>query len=265
MEFDPASGKHVFRVTGHCPICEAPSEFVATRDEPLDARWWPNYFRDHLICVHCGSIPRERALFAVISRFYPNWRDLAIHESSPGNRGASVKLRRECPRYIETQYDPALGLGNIHPERGYRSEDLEAQTFEDECFDLVITQDVFEHLFDPAQALREIGRTLKPGGAHIFTVPIVNGSKPSVRRAQAHERDRGASGRAAIPRQPDVGRGELGCHRLGLRHGPVSRLAFRAYRLWSSRSMTSRAAFVRSTSMSWWRRSREQWRRSESG
>lgn len=184
MEFDPASGKYVFRVYGHCPICEAPSEFVATRDEPLDARWWPNYFRDHLLCVQCGSIPRERALFAVISRFYPNWRDLAIHESSPGNRGTSIKLRRECPRYIETQYDPALGLGNIHPARGYRSEDLEAQTFEDESFDLVITQDVFEHLFDPAQALREIGRTLRPGGAHIFTVPIVNGSKPSVRRAR---------------------------------------------------------------------------------
>ena len=184
MEFDPASGKHVFRVTGYCPICEAPSEFVATRDQPLDARWWPNYFRDHLNCVHCGSIPRERALFAVISRFYPNWRDLAIHESSPGHRGASVKLRRECPRYTETQYDPGLGLGNIHPQRGYRSEDLEAQTFADESFDLVITQDVFEHLFDPAQALREIGRTLKPGGAHIFTVPIVNGSKPSVRRAR---------------------------------------------------------------------------------
>jgi hypothetical protein len=184
MEFDPASGTNVFRVYGHCPICEAPSEFVATRDELLETHWLPIYFRDHLICINCGSIPRERALFAVLSRFYPNWRDLAIHESSPGARGASVKLRQECPRYIHTQYDPALASGNIHPVHGYRSEDLEAQTFADESFDLVVTQDVFEHLFDPAQALREIGRTLKPGGAHIFTVPIVNGSKPSVRRAR---------------------------------------------------------------------------------
>jgi hypothetical protein len=39
---------------------------------------------------------------------------------------------------------------------------------------LVITQDVFEHIYNPTEAFKEIARTLKPGGAHIFTVPIVN-------------------------------------------------------------------------------------------
>ncbi len=51
-------------------------------------------------------------------------------------------------------------------------------------FDLVVTQDVFEHLFAPDRAIREIARTLKPGGAHICTVPLVNGLEPSVRRAR---------------------------------------------------------------------------------
>jgi SAM-dependent methyltransferase len=54
---------------------------------------------------------------------------------------------------------------------GYRSENLESQTFPDASFDLVITQDVFEHVLDPAQAFAEIARTLKPGGAHVFTIP----------------------------------------------------------------------------------------------
>lgn len=68
---------------------------------------------------------------------------------------------------------------------GWRCENLEAQTFEDACFDVVITQDVFEHLFDPEAAFREIARTLKPGGFHIATTPLVLGaSKSSVRRAQ---------------------------------------------------------------------------------
>jgi SAM-dependent methyltransferase len=51
---------------------------------------------------------------------------------------------------------------------------LEEQTFEDAKFDIVITQDVFEHIYNPGKAFMEIARTLKHGGAHIFTVPILN-------------------------------------------------------------------------------------------
>jgi len=45
----------------------------------------------------------------------------------------------------------------------------------DESFDLVITLDVFEHVLRPAKAFAEIARTLKPGGAHIYTVPYYRG------------------------------------------------------------------------------------------
>lgn len=120
----------------------------------------------------------------VIQTRYPNWRELRIHESSPGHRGASVKLREQCKHYTATQYDPDLGFGKTHPTKGYRSEDLEKQTFADEEFDLVITQDVMEHIFETEAAFREIHRTLKPGGAHIFTTPLVNQDKPSQRRAE---------------------------------------------------------------------------------
>src|SRR6185436_772973 len=54
---------------------------------------------------------------------------------------------------------------------GFRSENLEAQTFADSSFDLVVTQDVLEHVLHPDRAFSEIARTLKPGGAHVFTVP----------------------------------------------------------------------------------------------
>jgi SAM-dependent methyltransferase len=39
------------------------------------------------------------------------------------------------------------------------------------AFDLVITQDFFEHVLRPAKAFTGIARTLKPGGALIYTVP----------------------------------------------------------------------------------------------
>jgi ubiquinone/menaquinone biosynthesis C-methylase UbiE len=46
----------------------------------------------------------------------------------------------------------------------------EAQSFPAESFDIVVTQDVFENLFAPDRAIKEIARTLRPGGAHIMTV-----------------------------------------------------------------------------------------------
>jgi len=52
-----------------------------------------------------------------------------------------------------------------------RNENLEAQTFEDRRFDLVIHLDVMEHLFEPFKALTEIFRTLDFGGVCIFTAP----------------------------------------------------------------------------------------------
>ena len=62
---------------------------------------------------------------------------------------------------------------------GVRREDLENLSFEDESFDLHLTQDVFEHLFNPAAAFREIARTLRPGGAHVFTTPLVRKNEPT--------------------------------------------------------------------------------------
>jgi SAM-dependent methyltransferase len=117
----------------------------------------------------------------VVEHLYPSWRNFRIHESSPVPRGASVKLKRECKDYLETQFTPSLALGVNSGT--FRNEDLEHQTFPDGSFDLVITQDVFEHLFNPEQAIKEIARTLRPGGAHICTVPIVRKNKPTVRRA----------------------------------------------------------------------------------
>jgi SAM-dependent methyltransferase len=154
---------------GFCPICEQKTTFNSKH----------TWLRDHYLCSGCGSIPRERAIMHVIQTRYPDWRDLQIHESSPGNRGTSVKLRTQCRQYVASQYDPDLGFGNTNPTNTYRSEDLEKQTFPDESFDIVVSQDVMEHIFDANAAFRDIYRTLKPGGAHIFTTPLINKNKPT--------------------------------------------------------------------------------------
>lgn len=154
-----------YRGRGRCPICDRKTTFKSIN----------SWYRDNLLCMRCRSIPRERALMMVMDGQYPNWRSFSIHESSPGKRGVSIRLARECTHYTPSQYDASIPLGDWDPTGSWRNENLEKQTFADGCFDLVISQDVMEHVFDIDSAFREIARTLKPGGAHIFTTPLVNG------------------------------------------------------------------------------------------
>jgi SAM-dependent methyltransferase len=163
---------NVLESEGYCSTCNQEVTFVAKND----------WLRDHFLCSKCGSIPRERVLMQTIEQFYPNWRDLIIHETSPGNRGASVRLAQECKGYIPSQFFSDQKLGSDH--NGMKCENLEALTFGEESIDLHISQDVMEHIFHPDKAFQEIARTLKPGGAHIFTVPLVNKMKVSKLRAK---------------------------------------------------------------------------------
>lgn len=175
---------------GRCPTCTSETSFVAR--EP--------YLRDSFLCTTCGSIPRERALMSVIEMYYPGWRKLTVHESSPSSRGASLRIKSECEHYVASQFFMGKPPGSAVPmyepaeksrwraqryvSRDIRCENLEALTFADESIDLHITQDVMEHIFHPPQAFREIARTLKPGGAHIFTAPLWKKHEPSVVRAR---------------------------------------------------------------------------------
>ena len=156
------------RHKGYCPICEREVYFE------IEGSW----LRDQYRCEGCRSIPRWRALMAVIAEICPEWRQLKIHESSPGGP-LSDKLAKECPGYLASHFFPGIPGGQIH--RGFRCEDLMAQTFAEGSFDLVITSDVFEHLPLVSAAVREIIRTLKAGGAHIFTVPWFRSQKTLVR------------------------------------------------------------------------------------
>ena len=162
----------LLEVDGLCTTCDQVTQFRSEYD----------WLRDHFKCGKCGSIPRERALMLVIERCMPDWRERRIHESSPGGRGASVKLAR-APGYGASHYFPAMPLGAVAPG-GIANENLERLSFPDETFDLVVTQDVMEHVFEPDHAFAEIGRVLKRGGMHVFTTPLVNKHQPSERRAR---------------------------------------------------------------------------------
>lgn len=164
---------------GWCPICEKATQFRA-----LD-----EWHRDHLLCVNCenGSVPRERALAKALTLFCRNWREMKIHESSPVDRGISRVLRLNCAGYIGSQFFQDVPPGQMSGI--YRSEDLENLTFPNDEFDAFVSLDVFEHIFRPEVAIKEIWRTLKPGGFMISTWPISKYQVDAVDRRATLEAD----------------------------------------------------------------------------
>jgi SAM-dependent methyltransferase len=141
---------------GYCHCCRSNVEFLSYND----------WLRDHYKCSVCKSVPRQRHLQHILDRFFPTWQSNAIHESSPSNDFIS---RYAAKNYSSSQFFHDIPLGDYH--QNTRCENLEKLTFSDESFDIFITQDVFEHIFNPNLAAKEIMHVLKPGGAHIFTAP----------------------------------------------------------------------------------------------
>ncbi len=156
---------------GFCPICEKSVFFIKQQD----------WLRDYYFCLECYSIPRQRAMANALNLYYPAWKNLKIHESSPAGP-CSDYIKANCPEYTQSHFFPDVKPGES--KYNIRCENLEEMTFEDNCFDLIITQDVFEHVMNPDKAFKEVSRVLKPGGAHVFTIPWYPHIGKTVQRAK---------------------------------------------------------------------------------
>jgi SAM-dependent methyltransferase len=133
-------------------------------------------------CPSCGSSLRyqgqARVLVAHFARHgarsfaalcqEPEFRDLRIWE--PGDLGPFRAHLRDLPGYSTSSYFPDVPGGALRD--GVRCEDLMALTYPSSSFDLVITSDVFEHVRRPYLGFSEVHRVLRPGGAHVFSIPV---------------------------------------------------------------------------------------------
>jgi SAM-dependent methyltransferase len=137
------------------------------------------WLREKYVCTRCQSIPRCRAVNLTLDKYFPGWERLTIHESSPSENNF---IARHALRYSSSYFYDGAQSGTTH--LGTRSENLEALTFPADTFDLFITQDVLEHVFQPDLAVREILRVVKPGGAHVFTTPKHKGLRQTRQRAR---------------------------------------------------------------------------------
>ena len=139
--------------------------------------------RETLACGACRATLRYRGQAEVIceridagrSRTLADLVDngalsaLSIYE--PGISGPLRRWLCRAGRYEQSVYDPTLPSGTRRAD-GSICQDLMATAFADASFDLVVTSDIFEHVRKPFAAFLEIRRILKPGGLHVWTVPI---------------------------------------------------------------------------------------------
>ncbi len=158
-------------INGKCPCCDSEVNFSTTKI----------WLRDHLICPKCQSRPRERSLSLIIEKYFPAWKTMQVYEASGSETGTSKQLVNHCEHLSMSHFIPSQPTGvEIN---GMRNESLEELTYADSSFDIVVSQDVMEHVYNPEKAFKEIARVLKAGGAYIFTVPLVNKFNPTQRWA----------------------------------------------------------------------------------
>ena len=114
----------------------------------------------------------------MLNKLFPSWEKKTIHEAASANDLFSTR----CIKYSSSQFYPHKPLGEM--VNGFRNENIEKLTFNDDNFDYFVCLDVLEHIFDPEAAVKEMLRVVKPGGAVIFTVPIQKELSKSIQRSK---------------------------------------------------------------------------------
>ncbi len=184
------SEKHEIEITGYCDSCCKKVKFL------LDDlyREFSNFdtfndfhpsnslcFRERMVCPECGLNSRQRALIKILPEYVGLKSDIYMLEQiTPPFRSVSAKyVKTVGSEYLGDDYKP----GFIN-ESGIRHEDATQLSFPDQSFDCIISQDVFEHIFDIQSCLKEMHRVLRLNGYLIISVPFYTSESKTRIRAK---------------------------------------------------------------------------------
>jgi SAM-dependent methyltransferase len=154
---------------GRCPICGHRTAFLMLHGTS---------YREGLTCVRCRGVSRKRHVALVLR----NLLDPAAPTAAAALRRTGTRLHttdgrdalsaslRGYERFSSSDFEPGVEPGTAIGAQA-TCQDLERLTFVDGSFDVLVTEDVLEHVRHPDAAFREIHRVLVPGGRHVFTVP----------------------------------------------------------------------------------------------
>ncbi len=146
-----------------------------------------------------GLLSRHRAVLWLLQHLYGSLevlrqQDIYLVEALTG---FALWLRRQlggerllCSEFLEDAEQAFSGIPH---------QNLCALTFSDASFDLVLCNELFEHVQDLELAFREIARVLRPGGRLVATCPLAFGQLEGIVKA----RHNAATGEAELLMEPE--------------------------------------------------------------
>jgi SAM-dependent methyltransferase len=162
-----------WNLPGFCEVCERNSVF---RLDWLYASGSLPNFRERLVCPHCGLNNRQRFVLGWIKHEVKKrpgtLRRIYLYEQvTPFYRAARRHLAGSQSQVTGSEY---LGFDKKSGEvvNGIRHEDALALSFATGSLDLVVSNDVLEHVPDYRLALAEAARVLGPHGKMAFSIPF---------------------------------------------------------------------------------------------
>ena len=171
--------RHPFSFSAYCSACGRVTKMninwtyggIGSFPGSVNPAW-----TETCVCEECGLNSRMRALFDLLNIQYEinsNLRIYIAEQTTPFFQ----KLKHKFPSLMGSEYlgaDRKCGeiLMNKKNKEGIRHEDITKLSFVDKMFDIVITQDVFEHIPNYRQAFSELWRVLSSGGSLVFSIPF---------------------------------------------------------------------------------------------
>lgn len=175
-----------FAVEGFCVPCNKQVQFLVDMQSGGQRHahgWIPNW-RERLECPYCRMNNRQRLIATLIKQSLANKHEQKVYfmeQVTPIFNWAKMSFPQHHiigSEYLGHEYEGGSVI------KGIRHEDVENLSFSDESLDVIISNDVFEHVPNPSRAFSECARVLKPGGIILATIPFHRDKDSSVTRAK---------------------------------------------------------------------------------
>jgi len=163
-------------LNAYCHYCDEESEVIYKSIPDYSAR-------EGFICTKCQLNARLRMMSHLIKKYAKDGANIYMHEQVTGFYHRMQDALPNCHFWGSEWFGEDKKGGEIYD--GLRHEDVTNLSFEDEMFDIIVSQDVFEHVLgDGGAAFKECYRVLKKPGILLFTIPFHYGNETTVERAK---------------------------------------------------------------------------------